>query len=58
MKEHDRSKEFKGDLKDGDNAATQLMKHARRLGGHWAAAESYASQYNDLETPEVQSDED
>ena len=32
----------------GDNSAALLVKHAKRLGSHWAAAELYAAQYSCL----------
>ena len=35
-------------LDGGDNSAALLVKHAKRLGSHWAAAELYAAQYSSL----------
>ena len=49
IKEHGRQKALKVNKAEGDTAAAQLMKHAKRLGSHWAAAESYATKYNSLE---------
>lgn len=48
-KEYGRQKAAKGDTAEGDSATAQLMKHAKRLGSHWAAAEFYATKYNSFE---------
>ena len=49
IKEHGRQRAHTGNKAEGDTATAQLMKHAKRLGSHWAAAESYATKYNSLE---------
>ena len=48
MKANGRVKVARGSVDEGDTAAIQLIKHAKRLGSHWAAAESFASKYDSL----------
>ena len=38
----------RGESEGVDTAASRLIKHAKRLGSHWAAADSFASKYRSL----------
>ena len=38
----------RGDSEGVDTAASRLIKHAKRLGSHWAAADAFASKYRSL----------
>ena len=37
-----------GESEEVDTAASRLIKHAKRLGSHWAAADAFASKYRSL----------
>ena len=38
----------RGESEGVDTAASRLIKHAKRLGSHWAAADAFASKYRSL----------